>query len=116
MQLLHIGSITLVITPLGSARSNQAPLPLTWAPFLDLPGLFKSVKPGAAAAGRDDAPHFGVSFSSDGSAQLLTIPPLGGVRFTLEPRELPPIVDFSVRMDSSLMVSEKIRDTENGTR
>jgi hypothetical protein len=83
---------------------------------LDLPGLFKSVKPGAAAAGRDDAPHFGVSFSSDGSAQLLTIPPLGGVRFTLEPRELPPIVDFSVRMDSSLMVSEKIRDTENGTR
>ena len=66
-------------------------------------GLFKSVRPGAASASRDDAPHFSVSFP-EGEAQLLTVPPLGGVKFTLAPRELPPITEFGVRMDSSLMV------------
>ena len=68
-------------------------------------GLFKSVRPGAASASRDDAPHFSVSFP-EGEAQLLTVPPLGGVKFTLAPRELPPITEFGVRMDSSLMVGK----------
>ena len=73
-------------------------------------GLFKSVRPGAASASRDDAPHFSVSFP-EGEAQLLTVPPLGGVKFTLAPRELPPITEFGVRMDSSLMVGAGGRGT-----
>ncbi len=54
---------------------------------LQATGLFKSVRPGAAQGGMDDAPQFGVAFSGEGgSAQLKTVLPLGGVRFTVVPR------------------------------
>ncbi|KAG1678282.1 hypothetical protein FOA52_013903 [Chlamydomonas sp. UWO 241] len=65
-------------------------------------GLFKSGAPGAAAGTFDDAPEFGVLNGEDGQASLETVPPLRGVRFSVVMRELPPILSFSVRVDSSL--------------
>ncbi len=61
--------------------------------------------PGAASAGFAEVPEFGVAFEADGSARMETVPPLGGVKFTVVERELPPILEFSVRVDSSLSVS-----------
>jgi hypothetical protein len=86
-------------------------------------GLFARARPKADAGGRTDAPMFGVvrpeddeegsgasGDDSSGSSGpigadelgLQLIPPLGGVKFIVEERLVPPVTDMSVRLDSSL--------------
>ena len=79
-------------------------------------GLFARARPKADGGSRIDAPMFGVvraeeeegseaSAGSSGSGSdigLQLIPPLGGVKFNLEERVVPPVTSMSVRLDSSL--------------
>jgi len=65
-------------------------------------GLFKSVRPAAESASYDEVPEFGVRVLEDGSAGLLTIPPLNAIKFIVQERVLPAVTQFSVRVDSSL--------------
>ncbi|GLC67026.1 hypothetical protein PLESTF_000503400, partial [Pleodorina starrii] len=76
--------------------------------------LFASARPGASNAGRDEAAEFLVRPSSqrsggggsgsgaDGGCSLSLVPPLGCIRFKVQPRSLPAVTSISVRVDSSL--------------
>ena len=66
-------------------------------------GLFKTARPAAETPSSDEAPEFSISFTDEGKAKLLVIPPLGRVKFIVEPRSIPSINELSVRVDSSLM-------------
>ncbi|KXZ49872.1 hypothetical protein GPECTOR_19g323 [Gonium pectorale] len=70
-------------------------------------GLFGSVRPGALNAGRDEAPEFLVrppSESGEGEEgpSVSLVPPLGCIRFKVQPRSLPAVTSMSARIDSSL--------------
>lgn len=83
-------------------------------------GLFGKARPAAGNAGRGEAPQFGAvkpeteeeeqpasaaasdSGSYSGEVGLQLVPPLGSLRFIVEPRKLPLISTMDVRLDSSL--------------
>lgn len=84
-------------------------------------GLFGKVRPAAESAGRLEAPLFGVIRAegsgeeattssstaswppgASGDLQLQLVPPLGSMRFIVEPRTLPALTSLSPRLDSSL--------------
>lgn len=76
--------------------------------------MFSRGRPLFTRAEETEAPAFCAKFKgmlsvsligytfSDGNLDVQTVPPLGGVEFEMRDRILPPIISFTVRVDSSL--------------
>uniref|UniRef100_A0A7S0RDT8 Uncharacterized protein n=1 Tax=Chlamydomonas leiostraca TaxID=1034604 RepID=A0A7S0RDT8_9CHLO len=78
-------------------------------------GLFRSCRPACATATNSEAPAFldeaaegvpaaaaGEEGKEGGSGALRCVPPLGAIKFVVTERSLPPLIEMSVRVDSSL--------------
>lgn len=77
-------------------------------------GLFKSVKPAASPPELYEAPEFGIEEGEDGKPRVFTVPPLGGVRYVVTERKLPPLASMAIRLDSSLKGEVAAEKSEEG--
>ncbi|KAF6254495.1 hypothetical protein COO60DRAFT_1703286 [Scenedesmus sp. NREL 46B-D3] len=114
--------LELIASRIGAAVSTQE-IELDCARLLAT-GLFGKARPAAMTAGRGEAPLFGavkpdtgddeqqqaeaaadagvgvVGYSGDVALQL--VPPLGSLKFLVEPRKLPLVSSIEIRLDSSM--------------
>lgn len=74
---------------------------------LQATGLFRTVQPSALPGTNQDAPLFILRPQAEagqtGAVRLDTVPPFSAVDFRCDPRSLPPITSFSLRVDSTAL-------------